>query len=559
MQAISSKAGKFVRRCISLYSRGQWRPFWILCGLCLLVLAACSGGVTGSGVSSTPRPAARQVLVFPNVGIQDLDTLDPAQASDENSELAFTMIYSGLVRQNQDLAVVPDQATWTISADRKVYTFSLKPGLMFSDGTPITASSYVYSLSRALSPTLQFNGAMLLLGDIVGADQVSAGKATTLSGVKALNATTLQITLSKPTDYFLQALANPLAFVVNQKVIEQYGAEDWSDEVAGHGVGSGPFMVKEWQHNTKIVLIPNPHYYGSHPRLNEVDMIFVVDAHTAFQAFQGGQYSFVWNIIPTDLNAARGLAGFTSRSLLETDALFFNVQMPPFDQPAVRQAFAYATDKNMLAQTVLNNSAIPAPTIIPAGMPGYQPALTILAYSRTQALNTLHKAYPDVTQVPPVTFSYPSSLVSSTLAQALQRMWQTALGIQIKLVSVETNAYDIEMQNHQVQLGFEQWEADFPDPYDILGLNLLSSAPGNVGLWSNGQFDDFVKQAEQTSGAARLALYAQAEQVAITDVGLLPLDHQTLAAVIPPTVHGVSLSHMGLYFGDWSGVYISQR
>src|SRR5579885_894659 len=517
MQAISSKAGQFVRRFLSLYPLCLCRPLWTLFGLCLLV--ACSGNATGSGASSTPRPAARQVLVFPNVGIQDLDTLDPAQAADENSDLAFTMIYSGLVRQNQDLAVVPDQATWTISADRKVYTFSLKPGLAFSDGTPITAASYVYSLSRALSPALQANGAMLLLGDIVGADQVSTGKAKTLSGVKALNASTLQITLSKPTDYFLQALANPLAFVVNQKMIEQYGAEDWSDAAAGHGVGSGPFMVKEWQHNTKIVLVPNPHYYGPHPRLNEVDMIFVVDAHTAFQAFQGGQYSFVWNIIPTDLNAARGLAGFTSQSLLETDALFFNAQMPPFDQPAV----------------------------------------TSLAFSRTQALNTLHTAYPDVTQIPPVTFSYPSSLVSSTLAQALQRMWQTALGIQIKLVSVETNAYNIEMQNHQVQLGFEQWEADFPDPYDILGLNLLSSAPGNVGLWSNGQFDDFVKQAEQTSGAARLALYAQAEQVAITDVGLLPLDHQALAAVIPPTVHGVSLSHMGLYFGDWSGVYISQR
>lgn len=559
MQAISSKAGEFVRKFLSQYPLCSRRHLWSLFGLCLLVLAACSGGATSSGTSSTPRPATRQVLVFPNVGIQDLDTLDPAQASDVNSDLAITMIYSGLVRQDQNLAVVPDQATWTISADRKVYTFSLKPGLAFSDGTPITAVSYVYSLSRALSPALQASGAMLFLGDIVGADRVNAGKATTLSGVKALNASTLQIILSKPADYFLQALANPLAFVVNQKVIEQYGTADWSDAAVGNGVGSGPFMVKEWQHNTKIVLVPNPHYYGPRLRLNEVDMIFVVDAHTAFQAFQGGQYSFVWNITPADLNAAHGLVGFSNQSLLETDALFFNTQMQPFDQPAVRQAFAYAIDKNMLAQTVLNNSAIPAPTIIPEGIPGYRATLTGLAFSRVQALNTLRSVYPDVTQVPAVTFSYPSSLVSSALAQALQRMWQTALGIQVKLVPVETNAYNIEMQNHQVQFGFEQWEADFPDPYDILALNLLSAAPGNVGLWSNSRFDDFVKQAEQASGTARLDLYAQAEQVAINDVGLLPLDHQALAAVIPPTVHGVSLSHMGLYFGDWSGVYISQR
>lgn len=539
------------------FSLSPLRLHWLTCllfGLCLLALSACSGAATGADVGTPPVPAARQVLVLPNVGIQDLDTLDPTQASDANSELAFTMIYSGLVRRTQDLAVVPDQASWTISPDRRVYTFTLKPGLMFSDGTPITAASYVYSLARALSPALQASNAQLLLGPILGADRLAAGTTRTLSGVKALDASTLQITLSRPTEYFLQALACPLAFVVNRQVIERYGTVDWSDFVAGNSVGSGPFLVKEWRHNARIVLVPNPHYYGPHTHLAEVDMIFVVDAHTAFQAFQGGQYSLVWNIMPGDLPAARGLAGFATQSLLETDALFFNTTAPPFDQPAVRQAFAYATDKMFLAQTVLGTSVVPAPTILPAGIPGYQPTLTPLDFNRTQALETLHTAYPDVTQMPAVTFAYPSALVSSALALTLQHMWQTAMGVQVKLVPVETNAYTIEMQNHQVQFGFEQWEADFPDPYDFLALHLLSSVPGNVGLWSNSRFDDAITQAEQTSGPARLALYAQAEQVAISEVGLLPLDHQTLSAVIPPAVHGVSLSHLGLYFGDWSTV-----
>jgi ABC-type oligopeptide transport system substrate-binding subunit len=548
-----------VRKFLSLYPFGLHWPVSALFGLCLLALSACSGAAVGAGVGTTPGPATRQVLIFPNVGIQDLDTLDPTQASDENADQAFTMIYSGLLRRNQDLAVVPDQATWTISPDRRVYTFALKPGLVFSDGTPITAASYVYSLSRALSPALQAGNALLLLGAIMGANRVNAGLATMLSGVRALDAATLQITLSKPTEYFLQALACPLAFVVNRRVIERYGTGDWSDFVAGHGVGSGPFVVKEWQHNARIVLVPNTRYYGPHSHLDEVDMIFVVDAHTAFQAFQGGQYSLVWNIMPTDLAVARGLAGFATQSLLETDALFFNTTIPPFDQPAVRQAFAYATDKTLLVQTVLSNSAIPAPTMLPIGIPGYQPALTPMDFSRAQALDTLHTVYPDATQMPAVTFAYPSSLVSSAMALTLQHMWQTALGVQIKLVPVETNAYAIEMQNHQVQFGFEQWEADFPDPYDFLALDLLSSVPGNIGQWSNSHFDDAITQAEQTSGPARLALYAQAEQVAVSDVGLLPLDHQTLSVVIPPAVHGVSLSHLGLYFGDWSTVSLSSH
>ncbi len=136
-------------------------------------------------------------------------------------------------------------------------------------------------------------------------------------------------------------------------------------------------------------------------------------------------------------------------------------------------------------------------------------------------------------------------------------MWELALGIQINLLPVETNAYNIEVANHQVQFGFEQWSADFPDPYDALALNLLSTAPGNDGMWQNSTFDQLVQQAEQTDGPARFDLYGQAEQVAITDVGWLPLDHQALSAVIPPTVHGVSLNPMGLYFGDWSGVYLT--
>jgi ABC-type oligopeptide transport system substrate-binding subunit len=532
--------------------------FISLC-FCLILLAACGGQTTPTTLNGTATRTTKQTLVFPNVGIQDLDSLDPTQDSDSNSLLALNMIYSGLVRLDKNLNVIPDQATWSISADREVYTFHLKAGLAFSDGTPITAQSYVYSMTRALLPAVNSTDAMLLLGNIVGAGAVNSGSAKTLSGVKSLDAQTLQITLNSPTEYFLLALANPLTFPVNQKLIQQYQDPGWANHVVGHGAGSGPFMVKSWRHNTKMVLVPNPYYYGPHTHLNEVDMVFAVDAHDAFQAYQGGQYNFVWNIIPSDLSAARGLAGFTSQSLLETDALFFNTQTAPFDQPEVRQAFAYAVDKNLLAQSTLSNSVIPASTIIPAGIPGYQPSLNGLAFDRAKALATLQTVYPDVTEMQPVTFSYPSSLFSSEVATSLQQMWQTALGIQVTLRPLETNAYNLEANNHNIQFGFAQWNADFPDPYDALALNLLPSATGNLGMWQNQQFTQFVKQAEQSSGPTRLNLYSQAEQIAINNVGWLPIYHQTMAAIIPATVHGVSINHMGLYFGDWSDVYLTSR
>ncbi|MGH2482455.1 MAG: ABC transporter substrate-binding protein, partial [Ktedonobacteraceae bacterium] len=226
------------KRLFSQISRPRTlTPLWLY--FCLILLVACEGKTS----TPTPiiRPPVRQVLVLPNVGIHDFNTLDPAQGSDQNSLVAMNMLYSGLVRLDQNLNVTSDQASWTISPDRKVYTFHLRPVVTFSDGTPVTAQTYVYTLTRALLSTVQANAqsseAMLFLGNIAGAADVNAGKVTTLSGVQATDDSTLVITLSQPTDYFLQALANPLAFPLNQTVIQHYGETDWSNHVAHNGVG----------------------------------------------------------------------------------------------------------------------------------------------------------------------------------------------------------------------------------------------------------------------------------------------------------------------------------
>jgi ABC-type oligopeptide transport system substrate-binding subunit len=526
----------------------------------LIILAACGGASTATPtINGTPTLASSQVLTFPNVGTRDIGVLDPALGPDSNSAIAVGMVYTGLVKFDKNLNVMPDQATWVISPDNKVYTFNLKQGITFSDGTPVTAQSYVYTLTRALLPDVKSPIASFFLGPIAGSDGVSNGKTRTLTGVKAIDKNTLQITLKQPAAYFLQIMANSIAYPLNQTIINQYGQTDWVNHAAGNGIGTGPFMVKEWDHNTKMVLVPNPQWYGAKTKLTEVDMLFVNDQSTAFKAYQAGQYNFVWNIGPQDLTDAKSMPGYTSESLLQTDLLFFSNKMAPFNNVAVRQAFAYAIDKETLATAIFKGSAVPAPTIIPPGMPGYQPNYQGLAYDKSKALAALQNAYPDVSKVPPITFSFPNSQVSQSEASALQQMWQTALGIQVKLLSVELNAYNTETANHQVQFGFTQWSADFPDPYDWLTLNLFSTASNNSGDWNNPQFDQTVTQAEQTTGDTRIQLYNQAEQIAISDVGWLPLDHQALSANIPSWVHGVSLNNTGLYFGDWSDVYLLQH
>lgn len=534
-------------------------PFLFLC-LLMLVLAACGGASTTPNTSGSSL-ASKQVLRFPNVGIADANSafLDPSQGPDANTAQVASMIYSGLVKSDVNLNVVPDQATWDVSADNKVYTFHIKPGITFSDGTPVKAQTYVYTLTRALLPSINSPIATFFESNIVGAMDVNSKKTTTLAGVKALNDQTLQITLTQPTPYFLEEATNFLYFPLNQTIINQYGQTDWPNHVAGSGVGTGPFMVKEWDHKVKMVLVPNPHYYGAKTKLTEVDMFFVNDLHTAYEAYQAKQYDFIWNITPNDQQAAKGTPGFVRKSLLQSDLLFFNNKMPPFNNAAVRQAFAYAIDKPLLVHAIFKDAVIAAPTIIPPGMPGYQPAYAGIPFDKAKAKSLLQSVYPDVSKVPPITFSYPNSQVTPAESATLQQMWQNALGITVNLRPVDLTAYNTQTANHQIQFGFTQWGADFPDPYDWLALNLLSNASNNNGEWSNPTFDQTIQQAEQSSGDARIKLYNQAEQIAIQDVGWLPLDHEAMAAIIPSWVHGVVLNGNGLYFGDWSNVYLLQH
>ena len=535
-------------------------PIFSLC--ILLATLACSGSISPTPGTGTPLPTSQQVLRFPNVGIADANSafLDPAQGADTNTEEVVEMIYSGLVTSDINLNVIPDQAaSWDVSPDNKVYTFHLRQGLAFSDGTPITAQTYVYTLTRALLPAVKSPIAAFFEGTIVGANNVISGKTTTLTGVKALDPHTLQISLTQPTPYFLEVLTRSLYFAVNRRIVDQYGQADWPNHVAGSPVGSGPFMVKEWSHRQEMIFVPNPYYYGMKPKLKEVDMFFVSDPPTALKAYQAKQYDFIWNITPNDQQTVSTVAGFTRKALLETDLLFFHTKIPPFNRPEIRQAFAYALDKKTLVHTIFKDTVVDAPTIIPPGMPGYQPNYAGIPFDKTRAKLLLLSIYPDVSKVPPITFTYPSSQVTPAEATALQQMWEQALHLHVTLHPIDLSTYNDQVAQHRIQFGLIQWSADFPDPYDWLTLNLFSNAGNNDGEWSNADFDHTVTQAEKSSGDARITLYNQAEQIAIQDVGWLPLDHETMAAIIPSWLHGVTLNGQGLFFGDWSNVYLLQH
>lgn len=540
----------------SSYPRYFWHLSFLLPSLLLIAnLTACDSNSSAVKSSGTVLPGSQQILKLPLVATMDIATLDPVRDPNYNETLVMNMLYSGLVRTDKSLNVIPDQATWQLSADRKVYTFTLRPHITFSDATPVTAQSYVYTWTRALLPATTSPTAFSLLSPILGANEVHSGKTQTLMGVRALNDSTLQVTLTRPAPYFLASLTDPLFFPLNQKLLARYGRDNWPQSNVELGLGTGPFILKTWQPAVQLIFVPNPHYYGHRTALTMVVASFVNDSRVAFKLNGVGQTDLVWNITPEDQLAARSLAGFTRTSLLQTDALFVDTTKAPFDSLAVRQAFAEAIDRQALTHSVFDDALVPAMTLLPPAMPGYQANEQAFSYDAARARTLLRSAYPGLARFPSVAFSYPASQVSDQEATILQSMWQRTLGVQVNLRSVEPYAYQQEMQSHVIQLGFYALHANFPDPYAFFSA-LVSNSRHSDELWHDANFEQLLAQAEMQIGEQRLALYQQAEVRALDQAAIVPLDHPTLAAIIPAWIHGVVLNGNGLYFGDWSDVYI---
>ncbi|MCL0043385.1 ABC transporter substrate-binding protein, partial [Dehalococcoidia bacterium] len=192
-------------------------------------------------------------------------TLDPALSGDAGSHRYIQQIFSGLVRFNHDLEVVPDIATWNVSADRTIYTFSISTQATFHNGKKVTADDFIYSLNRAANPSTGSTTALDFLGDIAGVQQVINGEARHISGLTKIDTNTLQIQLVAPTPYFLQKMTYPAAFVVDKNNVESGHQRWWLNPV-----GTGPFQLQKWTANEILVLAKHNGYYGYKANLDNV-------------------------------------------------------------------------------------------------------------------------------------------------------------------------------------------------------------------------------------------------------------------------------------------------
>ncbi|QBD76988.1 peptide ABC transporter substrate-binding protein [Ktedonosporobacter rubrisoli] len=348
--------------------------------LCLFALLLVGCGATSPGPNNsnlTPAPADKQVLRYP-IGAADFGTLDPARAMLDIDNFTIQMIFTGLVELKSDGTLIDQMAaSHQISADGLTYTFKLKPNLKFSDGSPITAEDIAYSINRVLSPETK-SPTSSLLEPIKDSDKILAGKIPTLIGDSLLvkDLQTISIALSSPAAYFLQALSGPEAFTVNKRLIEKYGSK-WTDHLA-EGAGSGPFQAQAYDHNTGLTLVPNPNYSGPQSKLQKIEMLRSGDVDTTYKTYQTGQLDYT--TVPTiQLASAKQRKDFHQVPILQMTAITMNFLAKPFNNVKIRQAFALAVNKDLLAENVMHGATAPTNHILPLGMPGYNKAFTGVA------------------------------------------------------------------------------------------------------------------------------------------------------------------------------------
>lgn len=517
----------------------------------LLAVAAMLAGCLGQPAQTppippAPTPAPQQgsggTLIM-TLGSRDPANLDPALVGDVTSAFVVRQIFSGLVRLNNSLEVEPDLAErWELSPDGRTYTFHLRPGAVFADGTPVTAEDVRYSLERAADPSLgQFLPARTYLGDILGVRDKIDGNADGIEGVQVVDGRTLTITIDAPKGYFLAKLAHPTSFVVDRRAVEA-GGSDWVEAPNG----SGPFTIERWDHDQLLVLARNGRFYREPARLDRVRFLMGAAANNALVQYEQGDLdvvtvpSFALARIQDESNPlAQELSSVPQLSLYY---LGLNVTRPPFDDPKVREAFTLLIDRARLAEVSLSGAAQPAYGVLPPGIPGYDPAIPAVApdIQRVQAL-LAESRYGGAEGLPPI-------VAYGSWAATLRDVAAEELGISIEVRDYEDyGAYLAALDQAEFQIYGSGWIADYPDPENFLDVLFRSGSGENHTAYGSPAVDALLDQAAvETDEARRHELYRQAERQILADAPVIPLYHDVEHTLVKPYVRGLEITPMGL-------------
>lgn len=526
------------------------RKVWSILGVVILitcVISVCTAAVAvGVGGYLMPTQWAQQdgQQTLRLYGREPI-TLDPALAGDANSTEYIDKIFSGLVTLDDKMEVVPELAErWDISNDGRVYTFHLRPGIVFQNGKAVTAHDFKYTIERAADPATRSQVAASYVADIVGAIDKLTGKADQISGVEAVDDRTVRITIDSPKAYFLSKLSYHTFFVVDEENMKS-GEEWWLTPN-----GTGPFKLESLTRD-RVLLAANENYVHGAPEIARVS--FVLRGGSPMTMYEQGELDATL-IGEADVERVLDPTNPLSDELQVIPSvniwyLAFDAQMEPFDDVKVRQAFAAATNKEGIANILRKRMVTPATGILPPGFPGHNDALKGIPYDPERARQLLSESsYKEADRLPPIVFASSGDGATDPLAAALTLMYSDTLGVNVELQQVDWDHFQQDLYRNEYQMFMLGWVMDYPDPENFLDILFYSGAELNHSRYSNPEVDKLLAAARtEQDRDRRMQMYQQAEETIVNEAAWVPLYHNIDYLVVKPYVEGLTLSPQGEY------------
>ena len=532
-----------------------------------LGLAACGGSKSGS--TATSGSAAGSTAGGVNTAgftVQygsNPETLDPALNSAIDASNTIITIFEPLLLINENNEVIGGQAeSWEASEDGLTWTFTMRDGLKWSDGTDLNAKDFEYSFKRMANPDTAAPYAETCLGMIDGFDAAQAGDPDALNVKASDDGKTLTIVLSYPCSYFDKMAAFAAMSPVQQATVEANG-DSWCTS-ADTFVSNGPYMITDWTPSERIVLTKNPNYVGgwdsSKIVSDTITLLLLEDSSASFAAYNSGEAQLIKDV-PTDeipsLTKAEDGGDFYVDTILGTYYVSLNLQRDAFQDAKVRKALSLAIDRDYVANTIMQGTYTTADSIVGPGIVdesgyfhdnGNAPYISAdYEANLAEAKKLLEEAgYPNGEGYPTIEYSTNDSGYHVPLAEYLQQTWGD-LGITLTINKMEWSSFTPARRAGEYDVARNGWVMDYNDPSNMLDLFCTDNG-NNDGKYSNPDFDAAIDASRVADSAEHFAQLHKAEDILMEDTGCLPIAYYNDYWLQSPTLKGTWHSPYGYWY-----------
>lgn len=509
--------------------------------LALVAATGLQACISAGAYFGSTEPPDEQVLYVGNSS--EPRSLDPHKTAGVPEANIMLNLYDCLTTYHPETAEpIPNLATsWEHNADSTVWTFHLRPDAKWTDGTPLTAEDFVYAWRRIADPSTASPYANLIYY-VKNGQAINDGQIEDLTqlGVRALDPVTLEVTMERPTAFFISMTPHYAFTAVPRAAIEKWGDQWVTPE---NHVSSGPFrLVKRLAYDRIVIEKWDGHWDAANVRLKRVVFLPIEDQNTAVNLYKANEIQALaggGQTVPTAfVKALRGKKDFHVDPEYGTYYYSLNVKRPPLDNPLVRRALNLAINKVEICEKYLGAGQVPAGNWVPPGTPGY-PYPAAPAYDPEEARRLLAEAgFPGGRGFPKIEIFFNTLESHRQLAELIQNTWKRELNIPVELNNQEWQVFQRTRETRQFDVARDGWIADYLDPNTFLDLfqsDTLNNHPG----WVNAKYTKLMETANsEADPQRRLDMLAQAEAILLEEMPIIPLYYYASVKLRKPYVMG---------------------